>query len=61
MKKLSKTKKIVLIVLIHIALLIPYPIGEKDGGTMNYIAILWSVTKYHRIDESYPSGYYEAT
>lgn len=44
-------KKIVLriVVAVAIVLLIPLPTHYKDGGTVEYKAILYSVTNYHSI------------
>ena len=44
-------KKIVLIVIILIAiiLLFPIPMRLKDGGSVEYSALLYKVTKYHRL------------
>ena len=52
MKK--RTKKI-LITVIAIILLIPVPVYVKDGGTVVYQAILYSVTNYHTI--KHPEGF----
>ena len=61
----KKTKRIVVIVILAL-LLIPLPMGLKDGGTIIYQAVLYRLTRYHSlvpIDQldRYPSGYYEAT
>ena len=32
-------------------LLIPMPFRYKDGGTVEYSAVLWGVTKHHTIAE----------
>lgn len=45
-----KKKKIlrgIIVALIIIVLLTPLPIRYKDGGTVKYQAILYSVTKWH--------------
>ena len=39
--------KIILIILLCAALLVPIPVGYKDGGTVEYNAILYSVRKEH--------------
>ena len=46
----------VLIVLAALVLLIPIPIHQKDGGTVEYKAALYSVYDVHRlpIDEGKP-------
>ncbi len=55
-------KKIILIVIILIAivLLFPIPMRLKDGGSIEYRAMLYKVTKYHKltpIDIETESGY----
>ena len=44
-------KKIILviIVLIAIILLFPIPMRLKDGGSIEFRALLYKVTKYHRL------------
>ena len=48
-----KKKIIISIVAIIIAavLLVPMPIQYRDGGTVEYSAVLWGVTKHHSIAE----------
>lgn len=52
-------KKIVMIicVLLAIALLFPIPLRMKDGGTVKYQAVLYSVSDVHRLAPSEDSGY----
>lgn len=52
-------KKIILIVVIVIALilLVPIPRYLNDGGTIEFQALLYTVTKYHKLDESAENGY----
>ena len=52
-------KKIVIIicVLLAIALLFPIPLRMKDGGTVKYQAVLYSVSDVHRLAPSEDSGY----
>ncbi len=38
-----------IIVVVLAILLVPAPIHYKDGGSVEYRAITYSVTKYHRI------------
>ena len=62
----AKKKRVltVLAVIIAIVLLIPFPIHYKDGGTVDYEAVLYTVRKEHSIagapleDEE---GYYIGT
>ena len=41
--------KVIIIILICAALLVPIPVGYKDGGTVEYNAILYTVRKEHSI------------
>lgn len=47
MKK--KVLKIICWILVALVLLVPIPVHYKDGGTVSYNAILYSVTKVHSI------------
>ena len=38
------------LVLLVLALLIPIPVRQKDGGTVEYKAVLYSVQDVHRIN-----------
>ena len=55
MKKLITT----ICILLVIALLLPVPMRMKDGGTVKYQAILYSVSDVHRLAPSAESGYEE--
>ncbi|NLO09789.1 MAG: hypothetical protein GX129_07980 [Clostridiales bacterium] len=46
------------IIIIAIILLLPIPIRYKDGGTVEYKAILYSVTDYHSLNgvDGYDTG-----
>lgn len=61
--KTQKTKKSIAIrILIAVAavlLLVPFPIGYKDGGTVKYRAALYCVTKRHELAAD--GGYYVGT
>lgn len=48
MKKWS-AKKTVIVILAALVLLFPIQLGYKDGGSVEYRAILYSVTKRHTI------------
>lgn len=48
-KKGKKKTGIIIIVVILIILLFPIPLHYKDGGTVEYKAIVYSVTDYHAI------------
>lgn len=47
----SKKSKVILtiIVIVMAILLVPFPVGYKDGGTVKYRAALYCVTKQHSI------------
>lgn len=47
----TKTSKAIriFIVIAAVLLLVPFPIGYKDGGTVKYRAALYCVTKQHSI------------
>ena len=47
-------KKIVIIisVIIAVILLVPIPLKLKDGGSIEFRALLYSVTKYHKLSSS---------
>lgn len=48
---------IVLCVLFLAVLLIPIPLRLKDGGTVKYQALLYSISDVHRLAPSTASGY----
>ena len=54
-----KSKKIciVIIVIIALILLIPIPMRLKDGGSVRFQALLYSVTKYHQLNHQVENGY----
>jgi len=53
-----KNKKIwIIIVIIALILLFPIPLRLKDGGSIKFQAVLYSVTKYHKLDHELESGY----
>jgi hypothetical protein len=47
-----------LLVLLFIAALIPQKLRYKDGGTVEYKAVLYSVTKWHAFAEGEEPGEY---
>lgn len=61
MKK--KILKMVCWILVALVLLVPIPLHYKDGGTVKYSALLYSVTNVHSIvtqyvaDGEYKNGY----
>ena len=52
-------KKIIaaICILLAIVLLIPIPMRMKDGGTVKYQAVLYSISDVHRLAPSEESGY----
>lgn len=46
---MKKRIKVFIIILISAVLLVPLPVWYKDGGTVAYNAILYSVTKQHSL------------
>ena len=57
MKKLLCAACIVL----ALVLLIPVPLRLKDGGSVEWNAVLYSVTDVHRLAPELESGYLEGT
>ena len=56
MNKRKHIKAIIIVVII--ILFIPIPIFYKDGGTVEYRAIVYDITRYHQEDSSLPTfGY----
>ena len=54
-----KKKKIIIIVaiVVFILMLIPIPNRLKDGGSVEYNAVLYQYTKIHRLSEKSSTGY----
>lgn len=52
-----KKKKIILILILIILMLIPIPAKLKDGTSTEYKALLYSITKYHIINQDSIKGY----
>lgn len=44
-------------IIVVIALIIPIPMRMKDGGTVKYQAVLYSVSDVHRLAPSTENGY----
>lgn len=56
-----KKKKIIIVVIVIavILMLVPIPSRLKDGGSIEYKAVLYKITKVHRINLDSPTGYDE--
>ena len=54
---MKKKIAIIICVLLAIALLFPIPLRMKDGGTVKYQAVLYSISDVHRLAPSEDSGY----
>ena len=52
-----KKKTLLIVVVLIIVMLVPIPMKLKDGGSTEYKAILYSVTKYHKINHDSTKGY----
>lgn len=54
-----KNKKVIaiIIIIIILILLIPVRLQLKDGGTKEYKSLTYKITKYHRLDENFKTGY----
>lgn len=50
-------KKKIIIIIILVLMLIPIKFHLKDGGFIEYKAILYSVTKYHILNHKSTKGY----
>ena len=50
-------KKKIIITLVVVLLLFPIPMKLKDGGTIEYKAILYQVSDVHKINVNSKSGY----
>ena len=48
-------------IILALVLLIPVPLRLKDGGSVEYRAVLYSVTDVHRLAPELESGYLEGT
>lgn len=54
-----KNKKIIIsiVIVVAIILLFPIPLSLKDGGSIEFKAVLYSLTKYHQINHEVDGGY----
>lgn len=58
MKNRNKKKRIIILVLILLIICFPIKYSYKDGGTISYKAILYSYTKFRKLqeDDTYFTG-----
>lgn len=54
---MKKKILVISVAIITLVLLLPKTIHLKDGGTIEYKALLYKITKYHQINERSESGY----
>ncbi len=52
-----KKKIIIVTIVIFIIMLIPFPRQLKDGGSLEYRAVLYNITKIHRLNIQSTNGY----
>lgn len=56
---MKKKLTIAISIILAIVLLCPIPMRLKDGGTVKYQALLYSISDIHRLAPSVESGYEE--
>lgn len=54
---MKKKILIAVIVIILLVLLVPIPMRSKDGGTIEYKALIYTISKVHRLNHNSKSGY----
>ncbi|NLZ74887.1 MAG: hypothetical protein GX914_00110 [Erysipelotrichia bacterium] len=52
-----RKKVIRILAILIIMMLIPIPMRLKDGGSVEYKAVLYKITRIHRLNEQYEGGY----
>lgn len=57
---MKKKNILIIIVIIALILLIPIPMKLKDGGSIQFQALTYSVTKYHKLSHEVEDGYVNA-
>ncbi len=57
---MKKKLKIIIIIMLSLIFLFPVKITYKDGGTIKYCAVLYSVTKQHSLTEQGGTSGYDA-
>ena len=56
-----KKKVIIVVIVVLLILLVPIPIRLRDGGTVEFKAILYKVSKVHRLNAYSLTGYEDGT
>lgn len=54
---MNKKGIIIAIIVLFIIMIIPIPMKLKDGGSVEYKAILYSVKKIHKLNNQSSTGY----
>lgn len=60
-KMKKKIKILIILLVIILILMIPIKVRYKDGGTIEYRAILYKVIIWHKLSDKYSSGYKTGT
>ena len=58
---MKKKVFIIIAIIIAVILLVPIPHRLKDGGSVEYKAILYTVKSVHQIDHNNATGYIDGT
>lgn len=56
-KKITKSIILFFVILVLLLLLVPIPKKYKDGGSIDYNALLYQISVYHRLDLACEDGY----
>ena len=54
---MKKKNLFIILVIVIVLMLIPIPLKLKDGGSTEYKALLYNITKIHRINHQSSTGY----
>lgn len=58
---MKKKVIIVMVIVVLLILLVPKPLHLNDGGTIEYKALLYKVSKVHRLTENLDKVYEDGT
>ena len=56
-KKMTKSIILFFVIIVLLLLLVPIPKKYKDGGSIDYNALLYQISVYHRLDLACEDGY----